>query len=110
MVDVIAETFRQYWRVIVTVASIVFVGSAAMYRIQSDLGTQISSIHDDILELRTSVTGNLALIDEFRTRTEGNRYTASDGAQLKELILTRINRMQEDISDLNRRISSIPAR
>lgn len=96
MTDKIEAAIERNWRLIVGIVGMMISIFGGIYMVTSPMQRDISEIRADIRELRTAVAGNFQRIEEFRTRTEGNRYTAQDAARDLERIWDAIRRMEHD--------------
>lgn len=96
MVQKIEEAIERNWRLIVGIVGMMISIFGGVYMITSPMQRDISEMKADIRELRVAVSGNFQRIEEFRTRTEGNRYTAQDAARDLERVWDAIKRAQQD--------------
>jgi hypothetical protein len=96
MVEKIEDAIERNWRLIIGIVGMMISIFGGIFMVTSPMQRDISEMRAEIRELRAAVSGNFQRIEEFRARTEGNRYTAQDAARDMDRIWDAIRRVEQD--------------
>lgn len=94
MVKAVEDAIERNWRLIVAIVTMMISIFGGIYMITAPMQRDTAEIKADIRELRAITQGNYARIEEFRVRTESNRYTNSDAKRDQDRIWDAINRLE----------------